>query len=307
MTEEGEIKMKTHCFKCQKLLTNEDIWYGLHHNCFKQWFDLDNLEEFLDVAVRSQSQAPLENRSINSSFFHGKFRKYSSRLGGVSYILKVEQNEYPELPATEFLSNQIYENLKIKVPNYYLVRFPEDQICFVTKNFMSDLMASTLDHIYHFVKPETNYDCETLVNIIGDKTGRRIEQENFVYLTLADSLIGNNDRHGRNLGFIRSAKGMHLAPFYDNPSALGVEDTSFLGADLQPRGSIFTCNSNEPTMKDYVHEWNRLGFASVVAQFRKTLSLSDIPNLVQASHLSEKRKQALLRLITKRSEELCKN
>lgn len=153
--------------------------------------------------------------------------------------------------------------------------------------------------------PKTTYG--EIVNIIGDKTGRRIEQESFAYLTLADSLIGNNDRHGRNLGFIRSAKGMHLAPFYDNPSALGVEDASFLGADLQPRGSIFTNDSNEPTMKDYVHEWNRLGYTSVVDHFRNTLSLPSITNLIQTSYLSEKRKKALLKLITKRGEELCKN
>jgi len=98
---------------------------------------------------------------------------------------------------------------------------------------------------------------------------------------------------------------MYLAPFYDNPSALGVEDISFLGTDLQPRGSIYTNDSNEPTMKDYVHEWNRLGYANVVDHFRNTLSLPGITNLIEVSYLSEKRKKALLRLIAKRSEELC--
>jgi hypothetical protein len=122
---------------------------------------------------------------------------------------------------------------------------------------------------------------------------------------LADSLIGNHDRHGRNLAFIRSAKGIWLSPFYDNPSALALEDPMMLGADLQPRGSIFTKDTDKPTMKDYVLEWYRLGYGDVVERFKKNLSLRAIKSLIQQSHLSEKRKGALLSLILKRNEELC--
>lgn len=293
------------CCKCRKTLAPEEAWYGLHKRCFKSWFVLKGLSEFSDVAARSQSQVPLENRVVHSSFFHGKFRKYSSRLAGSSYILKVEQSEYPELPATEFLCNQVYESLMISVAQYYLVRFPETQYCFVTKNFMGEHPSSSLIHIYHFFNQGMPYDCETLVNIIGDKTGRRTEQERFVCLTLADSLIGNNDRHGRNLGFIQTSKEMKLAPFYDNPSALGVEDASFLGADLQPRGTIYTKASNEPTISDYVREWARLGFGDIVDQFKRKVRLKVIQRLVEGSCISIKRKEALIRLIAKRGKELC--
>jgi hypothetical protein len=241
----------------------------------------------------------------NISFFNGAYRKYSARLGESSFILKVQQKEYLELPATEYLCNQIYESLAIKIPNYYLIRFPEDQFCFATKNFMSELIASNLVHIYHFVKNGKNHDCESLVTIIGEQTGRRIEQERFVYLTLADSLIGNHDRHGRNIGFIQSPKGMQLAPFYDNPSALALEEHSMLGADLQPRGSIYTKETDKPTMKDYVREWKRLGFGDIVNRFSKQHSLEKLQSLVENSYISEKRQKALLRLIFKRSEELC--
>lgn len=298
--------MQASCCQCHKpLLINEEPWYGLHKNCFKEWFDLNELSEFLDLVARSQSQAPEENKGRNISFFNGAYRKYSARLGEVGYILKVQQKEYPELPITEFLCNQIFESLNISIPDYYLVRFPEEQFCFVTKNFMSGLFASDLVHIYHFVKSTMSYNCENLVNIIGKQTGRRTEQERFVYLTLADSLIGNHDRHGRNLGFIQSAKGMYLAPFYDNPSALALEEHSLLGADLQPRGSIFTKETDKPTMSDYVREWNRLGYSTIVDRFRKQHSLAKIRNLVEESYLSEKRQKALLRLISQRSEELC--
>lgn len=297
--------MHVACCKCFEKLDLEDSWYGLHESCFKDWFDLLEAGHFLDLVVRSQSQAPQENHPANISFFNGAYRKYSACLGKSNFILKVQQKEYLELPPTEYLCNQIYESLDIEIPNYYLIRFPEDQFCFVTKNFMSGLVASDLVHIYHFVKNGKNHDCESLVDIIGEKTGRRTEQERFVYLTLADSLIGNHDRHGRNLGFIQSAKGMQLAPFYDNPSALALEEHSILGADLQPRGAIFTKETDKPTIKDYVREWERLGFSDVVDRFRKQHSLKKLQNLVENSYISEKRKKALLRLIFKRSEELC--
>ncbi len=291
------------CCHCHEELLTGDSWYGLHNQCFRRTFHKEPLE-FLDVAIRNLSQTPIGKSSFNSSFFHGKFRKYSARLGGASYILKVEQPEYPELPATEFLSNLIYESFNVEIPPYHLIRFPEDSFCFATKNFMSDIETATLDHLYHFMHPKMRYDCETLVNIIGEKTGRRVEQEKFAYLTLVDSLIGNNDRHGRNLGFIRTPKGVSLAPFYDNPSALAVESHSFLSADLQPRGAIFTNHSDEPTMKDYVMEWNRLGYQSVVDRFRKALVSGSFKRHLEFRFLSEKRLNALKRLIEKRSKEI---
>jgi hypothetical protein len=304
--EKGFIMLSTLCCHCCQTFSAKDTRiYGLHENCFKECFG--SSENFIDFIARSQSAPPgPESQSQrNISFFHGAYRKYSAKLGKTNYILKVQQKEYPELPATEFLSNQIFRSLNILVPNHYLIRYPEDNFCFVTKNFMSDLIASTLDHIYHFVTDEKKYNCETLVGIIGEKTQRKKEQEKFVSLTLADSLIGNHDRHGRNLAFIRSAKGVWLSPFYDNPSALALEDSSILGADLQPRGAIFTKDSDKPTMKDYVLEWNRLGYSNVIQYFKKNLSLKTIKYLIEKSHLSKKRKEALLRLILKRYEELC--
>lgn len=299
------------CCKCLKRLYPEESWYGLHTTCFAQWFHLPEARQFIDLVARSQSLAPQvvpqDDQMAPVSFFSGAYRKYSACLGEDRFILKIQQQEYPELPATEFLCNQIYESLKISIPEYYLIRFPEDQLCFVTKNFMSQPINADLIHIYHFLKKGQIYDCETLVNIVGEQTKRKREQERLVHLTLADSLTGNHDRHGRNLGFIQSARGTILTPFYDNPSALALEDHSLLGADLQPRGAIFTQATDKPTVKDYVQEWTRLGYGAAVARFRKRYALSKIRKLIAKSHISEKRQKALLKLITQRGEELCKN
>ena len=294
------------CCYCRQPIQNEAAWYGLHSTCFKKCFKIQELAPFSDLVARSQSQTPqLNSKNYHISFFHGAYKKYSGRLVDQSYILKVQQKEFPELPATEFLCNQIFESLNVPIPEYSLIQFPETHLCFATKNFMAELMNADLVHIYHFIKESKDYTCEQLIQVIGDQTGRRTEQEKFAFLTLADSLIGNNDRHGRNLAFIRSPKGMILAPFYDNPSSLAIEDVFMLEADLRPRGSIFTRNSDKPTMKDYIQEWERLGYSEIVGQFRKQCSLPKIEILIQKSYLSEKRKQALIRLIKKRYEELC--
>lgn len=292
------------CYKCGKANHPSEVWYGLHPSCFKKWFGLSSLERFQNIASHQATSDPL-SQGKRSSFFHGKFKKYSSVLGNSKYILKVEDPEYPELPVTEYLCNQLFSSLGVSVPPFYLLRFEEEHACFVTKNFMEDFPSANLVHLYHFLGKEVPYSCENVVRVIREKTGRIQAQEDFVYLTLADSLIGNNDRHGRNLGLVQTAKEYVLSPFYDNPSYLATELHSLLGADHQPMGAIHTKHSTEPSMRDYMREWKRLGFDHVIERFRQAVSLERIRALIVASHISPKRQDALLRLITKRSQELC--
>lgn len=290
-----------YCCKCGRRVLNHH--YCLHHQCFIKWFCLENAVEFSNIAPRSQSQSPLVSQEKNISFFHGAFRKYSAQLEKKNYILKVVQDEHPELPATEYVSNQIYELLGVEIPPYYLIRYPADY-CFATLNFMAQYANSSLVHIYHYLREGDDYNCENVIEVIGHLTKRRIEQERFAYLLLADSLIGNHDRHGRNLGFIQSSSGFVLSPFYDNPSYIGLNDDSMLGADLQPKGAIYTKKSKEPTIEDYIIELNRLGFEKVVKQFKQKCLIKKIDSLVQKSILSDKRKKALLRLIYSRVAQL---
>ncbi len=296
--------MQLKCFKCHHLLNKAEHWHGLHHICFKKWFNTTSAEKFQNIISRNTSNEILPNRITNSSFFHGKFRKYSATLGQKKYILKIEEKDYPELPATEFLCNQIFKNLKINIPPFYLILFENEHKCFVTENFMANLTSSSLVHIHHFFKKKMNYDCNNILKIIENKTGRISAKKDFIYLTLADSLIGNNDRHGRNLSFIQTNKGFFLSPFYDNPSYLGTEIQSLLGADHHPAGAIHTKTETEPSMKDYIHEWERLGYSDVINRFRKNVSLQKITKLINNSFLTSKRKNAILKLINKRIEEL---
>lgn len=297
------------CFNCLlEIQANKNVQYGLHHECFIKWFELDGASEFLNLSQKSnddldQKSEKNEFSKINSSFYHGKFRKYSAHLGQYEYILKVREKDFPELPATEFLSNQIARYLKIKVADFYLISFDGAQT-FVTRNFMHQYSPGNLIHFYHYLDKPSDFHCSKMIEIIKKQTGRAIEAERFIELILFDALIGNHDRHGRNLAFIETSKGKVLSPFYDNPSYIGIEIPEILGAQLSPRGAIATSKTSEPTLIDYTNELIRLGFRSNIEKFLKKIDSYAIESLIKTSFISPKRQKAFLKLITSRYKEL---
>lgn len=279
---------------------------GLHAECFCKWFDIHEPIDFHDVTARSESKAigDVGWSQINNSFFHGKFRKYSACIGHDSYILKVIQPEFPELPVTEYLCNQLARAVGLDVPDHYMITFQNKLDSFVTKNFMENRPGSDLVHIYRYLEHPENYDCEHLLGIIEKEVQRYEAIVSFIELCLFDSLIGNHDRHGRNIGLIREGEKTLLAPFYDNPCYLALEIPELLGAQHEPRGKVATAKTTDPVMKDYVEEWFRLGFKDEVASFAKRINLQVIENMITSSFLSSARKNAILKLIQKRYQEL---
>ena len=295
------------CFKCHKTIKKSDEQnYGLHFSCFQEWFEIKSVSEFDDIVQKNSTSNPQtkqEFNKINNSFFQGKFKKYSAKLENKDYLLKVEEKDFPELPAAEFLCNQIAETLKLNIPYFYLINF-HDLITFVTKNFISRNKRMTLHHIYHYFKENDSFDAQTLIKIIEDQTGRISEVERFVELCLFDALIGNHDRHGRNLAFIEEKGTLFLSPFYDNPTYIGIEDTCLLNAQHNPKGKIATSQTPEPSIKDYVIEFKLLGFEDLCLDFYKRICLSDIFNFIKRSFISEKRQNAFTCIIDNRYWEL---
>src|SRR5207248_1926387 len=97
-----------------------------------------------------------------------------------------------------------------------------------------------------------------------------------------------------------------LAPMYDNPSCIGIEEKHFLVSDIDPSGSIWTKKSNSPKTQDYIEEFINLGYRDIVLQFcnRVKSQSANILNLIQGAELSSERKNALIRLIEKRMKVL---
>lgn len=294
------------CYKCHEYLSfGEPVCSGLHPFCFCSWFKIESLEDFQDVIARSSEVISNDWARITSSFFHGRFRKYSARLGQKSYLLKVQQPEVPELPAMEYLCNQIAKSVNLWVPNHFFIRFQDELDTFVSENFMQEFPGCDLVHIYRFLEKPDHFSCEGLLYVLEREVKSFDEIQRFIKLCLFDALIGNHDRHGRNLGLIQTGSKLLLAPFYDNPSYLALEDPLLLGAHHEPRGAIATLATKEPTMRDYVSEWYRLGFAETVNEFKNQIDLENIYGLIGASFISPKRQKAFINLINRRYKELC--
>ncbi len=293
------------CLKCRLQITLPDFaHYGLHPNCFTEWFKVPKTAEFASLQRRSgASDQSINQTPQNTSFFHGKFKKYSADLDGQSYILKMRQNEAPELPEVEYLCNQIGRLLSVPVAKFYFIDFNGDRT-FVTKNFMK-LGASPTDlqHIYHF-RSDDKHSCEGIIRIITEKTQRPHDVKMFIRTILFDSLIGNHDRHGRNLAFIITAKDTSLSPIYDNVSYLSLESGNMLKADFNPTGKISTSKSFEPSMRDYVKELKKLGFENDIQEFYKSIKLFKLYRVIDESFCSTLMKEAIQSLIKKRFEEL---
>ncbi len=315
------------CLKCQKLL-NSPCLYGLHRACFLNWFSLKEdgrSVSFTDLDLKKSASYSDSHPSITKSkdsFYHGKYRKYSARLGSTQYIIKLQESKYPDLPATEYICNQIASLLGIKVPEYYLIRYTEEipdqpktsktnilsdqnkeatssYMAFVTKNFMQN-KTGTLNHIYKYLpKGDKNYNCFNIIQVIKQQTACLSDIESFIKICLFDTFIGNGDRHGRNLGIVDTTGTKRLAPMYDNPSFIGTE--VLLGADFNPSGCIWTSHSKEPILKDYIKEFKKLGFQKVCFLFvnKVIVRFQHIINKVNDSEISEKRKQAFIKFLTK--------
>lgn len=294
------------CYYCHKSVNNNPK-HGLHEECFKNWFQLrDPNTNLVSLALKKEISYYENSNSITSSFFAGAFKKYSASLEGKEYILKVATHEFPELPHTEFLSNQMAHILNISIPQFYLIKLENEVDCFVSYNFMQEYQKANLVHIFHYFPEnftEEDYCCNNLVKIIETQTKQYNDVINFVKICIFDALIGNHDRHGRNLAFIETAHKVSLSPMYDNPSYLGIEESALLGAMHEPYGKIKANNNDKPTMRDYVLEFKKLGFTEELKEFYNSINLTRMNAHICNSFMSQKRQEALKKLINRRYQE----
>jgi HipA-like protein len=293
--------MKERCFNCLQAIAQENA-YGLHPECFRIWFGVNGLDNPFQLTMKTSGNSNDPKAEINSSFFHGKFRKYSARLDKSSYIIKVRQTSFPDLPAMEYLCNQIARTLKVHVPDFYFIKLEGDP-AFVSKNFMEEYPGANLVHLYRFLG-EQPYDLMTILKVISDHTRKASDIEEFIKMCLFDALIGNHDRHGRNLALIQTAQGKMLSPIYDNPSCLGIEEENFLRAILEPCGKIHSSRSKEPKMRDYSLDFCEMGYEELVREFQLSIKFQELIDLVNVSFISPARKAAFSSLLYRRYQEL---
>jgi hypothetical protein len=296
------------CLYCNKPLGDKNT-FGLHNDCFKQAFNISSIDQFQDWQRKeaiSKDAPHLPEKPYLSSFFAGNYRKYEASLLGTRYIFKLGNPDCPELAPVEYLCNVIGKRLGIPVPEPFALIQENNELAFVTKNFTQDIHGHhNLVHLYHYLpEGEDHYNVKNILETIGQQTQNAKDIHIFLEVLIFDALVGNHDRHGRNLAFLETGNGKRLSPIYDNTSALGLETGKFLLADWNPRGKIAVAHTKEPTLKDYLREIRRLGYFDSLAQFIGDFPGEEISNLIrEAAFLSNNMRTAFHDLFRKRAKE----
>ena len=245
--------------------------------------------------------------------FHGHFPKYTMSLAGFSYIAKIgsKSGGYEGIALTEKVCNDIGRILGIPIaPNFHLIWF-KDRPCFLVKNFMEG-NHNDLVHLASLWPKLKNgelepYYLETLIPLI--KKAVSYNASRIVIFTLIfDYLIGNGDRHRQNIGFIRSAKGMVLAPIYDSVSDLGLEQEEFLDpADkMHPSMRVTYKMQTNADIDGYFEIIAQLGFKKEIGIFVSKIRSKqrEILEQIRLSFLTKNLKACLYELVERRSSEM---
>jgi hypothetical protein len=224
----------------------------------------------------------------SSSGFQGLLDKFGVTLGKDTFIIKPRSPMFPELPQNEFVSNQIADLMGIHVAEYGYWKMGNDFV-FVSKNFMTvSKSKDALIHLNRMVKGQ--WSCEAVVkSITKNSTVPDRDLRQFILVCLFDSLIGNSDRHSRNLAYLYKNGKYKLAPIYDSVAVMIAKKLSYqMIKDMDWGGKLRTRSSESPNFQDYVAEFRRLRLKKVVDQLLTKLKKIEkqVIQLVDDSHLN---------------------
>ena len=295
------------CLHCNKQINTLSNHYGLHPHCFDEIFQCTTANNFSNLSERQfSSDRTTETNIYLSSYFAGNYRKYDASLNTHRYILKFQETNMPHLVTVEFIINKLAKQFNLPIPEPFAIIKINNELSFVEKNFLDNKKNThhNLIHIYHYLKKgEQHYTVSNIYNAILNETQSYKDCEIFLETLLFDALIGNDDRHGRNLAILQTSKEKKLSPIYDNVSALGRESGEWLKAHWNPTGKILTKFSSKPSIADYVKEIKKLGHANTLDSFyTKLLRVNTTEIINSTSHLHLEMKQALIKLIDEKKQ-----
>ena len=141
---------------------------------------------------------------------------------GGEYILKPQNNLYPQLPENEDLTMRLAEEIDLEIPLHGLIYSKDQKLTYFIKRFdrygkgnkygvedFAQLAGKNRDTKYDF-------SMEKVSNIIDNFcTFPAIEKIKLFKLTVFNFLTGNEDQHLKNFSLIAKDNKITFAPFYD--------------------------------------------------------------------------------------------
>jgi serine/threonine-protein kinase HipA len=141
---------------------------------------------------------------------------------GGEYILKPQNNLYPQLPENEDLTMRLAEEIDLEIPLHGLIYSKDQKLTYFIKRFdrygkgkkysvedFAQLSGKSRDTKY-------NYSMEKVAGIIEAYcTFPVVEKIKLFKLTVFNFLTGNEDQHLKNFSLITKDNKVTFTPFYD--------------------------------------------------------------------------------------------
>jgi len=274
-------------------------------------FSTDEL--YQEIATRAtkmsiQGVQPKLNAKLNT-----KDNAFNIVTTNGKYILKPQNNMYPELPQNEDASMKIAKTIGIETPLHGLIYTKDQSLVYFIKRF-DRLTKSKKAHLEDFAQlsmlsRDTKYDSslEKVAKIIEQYcTFPAIEKTKLYKRVIFNFLIGNEDMHLKNYSIIIDKGIIRLSPAYDflnTTIALRTNEESALPIQGKKK------KLSKKILIDYL-AYERLGLSPKITQQILDLIYSELEEwerIINICFLSDNLKEKYIELVHSRAKTLFHN
>lgn len=277
-----------------------------------------NLTQLKDLPLTQEEQLREAAIRADKMSIQGVQPKLSAKLNikdevfdvvdrGGEYILKPQNNFYPEMPENESLTMKMAELIGIEVPLSGMIYSSDGKFTYFIKRFDRygrNKKLSVEDFAQLAGKSrETKYDysMEKLVTLIDTFcTFPAIEKVKLFRLTIFNFLVGNEDMHLKNFSLITRDNKVELSPAYDllNTTILVPRTQEEIALPIAGKKR----NLSTKILFDYFAKERMRLNDTIISQVLNKINLEfgNWENLIKISFLSNDMKEKYLELIYKR-------
>ena len=311
--------MRNKCLYCYEPLNSERDY---HEKCCKDFFgtltppdipySYDQMADLAREVVERSVAVPGVQAKLSMSLIRKTQGNADPRLTivgapGGQYILKPPNEQFPEMPENEHVTMRIAEAFGINVVPSALIRLASGELSYITKRVDRTERGEKIHMLDMFQITEAFDKYKSSMEKIGKalhsySDNTLLDKLFFFELSVFSFLTGNNDMHLKNFSMIESPSGWILAPAYDllNVSILLPEDKEELALTLDGKKRKLNWNPFEKlgrkmelTDKQILGVYNRM-----------VKNKSKAFDWLNRSFLSDRMKEAYMKLFEKRYEEL---
>lgn len=266
-------------------------------------------EQLREAAIRADKMSVQGVQPKLSAKLNVKDEVFDVVDRGGEYILKPQNNFYPELPENESLTMKLAELIGIEVPISGMIYSSDGKFTYFIKRFDRygrNKKISVEDFTPLAGKSrETKYDysMEKLVTLIDTFcTFPAIEKVKLFRLTIFNFLIGNEDTHLKNFSLITRENKVELSPAYDllNTTIVVPRTQEEIALPISGKKRNLTAK----ILIDYFAKERLKLNDTVISQVLNRINTewNNWENLIKTSFLSNEMKEKYLELMNKRKE-----